>query len=534
MRSTTSVSAALVFVLFACGPGTPDEPVVEAACPITEPNRLVAAPPDFQPAEDAYYGLHRFDDDILYTFDRLDDPEREYWRLNRCTGEAEPYPALAPGLHNPFVVHTPGGRILYGNDEAGRPYVIDRFDELGSDVARPVPGLPEGVTFIGSSTAPSVSFFLFAWSDGPNLFDAAGVGAGTYAIYVHHGDPDVPALRLSDRLLSAYYFDDQHSLTHEDNGEVNIIDEVTGARELLLTGVRYLSYGFDDRTFIWQAMGDDAVEPVFLHRLDTGEDVQIAVNDFAALSWNRGEHREAGNWNYSDWRDGVAAAMVGPDNRYVAAVRLDTGEALEIPEHLEQHGSYAGQFQLLRASDGGEVEAFWDPLTGQVREWYRTTTERRPTLLLIDGDLVEYFVHDPDDYHVGSLWRVDLATGDAVLLLEDVGAYPSRINETQYLVETPHGYIEGPPTGEPGFRAYDFSDLALVDVASGERSPIAERVSARVHVPEGLVFLDAFGPEPGLWAYPLPYEEPRSAARSGLLRRLEPPRARSAPTLAMP
>lgn len=516
MRPTTAVSVALVLALFACGPERPDEPVVEAICPVTAPTRLVAAPPDFEPAEDAYYGLYRFDDDILYTFDRLDDPEREYWRLNRCTGEAEPYPALAPGLHGPFVIHTPGGRILYGNDDAGRPYVIDRFDEPGADVARPVPGLPDGVTFLGSS-GPSASFFLFAWADGTSGLDAAGIGAGTYSLYVHHGDPDVPALRLSDRLHSAYYFDDQHSLTHEENGEVNIIDEATGARELVLTGARYLSYGFDERTFIWQAMGDDAVEPVYLHRLDTGEDVQIAVNDFAAMSWSRGEHFETGTWTYADRRDPVAAAMIGPDSRYVAAVRLDTGEALEIPEHLEGRGSYAGQFMLSRASDAGEVEVFWDPLTGQVREWYRYTTEGRASLLFRDGDLVEYFVHDPDDYLVGSLWRVDLATGEAVLLLEDAGTYPSRINKTQYLVKTSHGRIAGPPTGEPGFPSYELNDLELVDVVSGERSPVAERISTRIGIPEGIVFFDAFGPEPGLWAHPLAYEEPRSAARSGAL-----------------
>lgn len=532
MRSTAYASISLVIALFACGPGLPDEPVVEAACPSTVPTRLVAAPQDFQPAEDAYYGLHGFDDDLLYTFDRFDDPDREYWRLNRCTGVLEPYPSLAPGLHNPYLIHTPSGRILYGNDDAGRPYVIDRFDEPGADEARPVPGLPDGVSFIASSREPSATFFLFRRPDDPLLVDAAGVGARRFALYTHHGDPDVPALRLSDQLLSAYYFDDLHSLAHEDNGEINIIDEATGERELVLTGARYLSYGFDGRTFIWQAISDDAVEPVYLHRLDTGADVQIAVNDFAAMSWNRGEHYETGTWNYSDSRDAVAAAMVGPDNRYVAAVRLDVGVALEIPEHLEQRGSYAGQFRLLLASAAGEVEAFWDPRTGQVREWYRhTTVGRRPSLHFIDGDLVEYFVHDPDDHGIGSLWRVDLATGEAARLLADVGSYPSRVNETQYFVKTPHCRIQGPPDGGLG-PSTELSDLALVDIASGERSPLAERVSARVGVPEGIVFLDAFGPEPGLWAYPLPYDEPRSATRNGPLRRPEPPRRRIGATPA--
>lgn len=525
MRSTAVVSAVLVFALSACGPGLPDEPVVEAACPITAPTRLVAAPQGFEPAEDTYYGLHRFDDDLLFTFDRLDDPDREYWRLNRCTGEIEPYPSLAPGLHNPSVIDTPDARVLYATDDMGRPYVIDRFDEPGADEPRPVTGLPDGALFSGIARSSSATFFLFRWSDGPSILDAAGLGAATFALYTHHGDPDVLALRLSDRLLSAYYFDDQHSLAHEDDGEVNIIDEATGERELVLTGVRYLGYGFDGRTFIWQALGDDAVEPVYLHRLDTGEDVQIAVNDFAALSWNRGEHRDTGTWTFADKPGALAAAMVGPDNRYVAAVRLDTGDALAIPEHLEQRGAYDGQLRLLLAGDGGEVEALWDPLTGQVREWYRSTADERPSLRSLEGDLLEYFVHDPDDYDIGSHWRVDLATGEAVRLLADVGWWSFRVNETQYLAETPHRRVQGPPSGGLG-PIVKLSDLALIDIASGERSPIAGRVSARVTVPEGLVFLDAFGPEPGLWAYPLPYDEARSASRSGPLRRPEPPRRR--------
>lgn len=270
-------------------------------------------------------------------------------------------------------------------------------------------------------------------------------------------------------------------------------------------------------------MGDDAVEPVYLHRFDTGEDVEIAVNDFAAASWNRGEHRYTGTWEYSDFRGAVAAAMIGPDNRYVAAVRLDTGAALEIPEHLEQRGAYAGQFRLLRASDGGEAEAFWDPLTGEVREWFRYGATGEPDLHRLDGDLVEYLLRDRDDYHRGDLWRFDLATGEAVQLLTNIAAYPSRVNARQYLVRTPYHGIATPPSGEPGFPVHQLSDLALVDVVSGERSRIAEQVSARVGVPEGLVFLDTFGPEPGLWAYPLPYDEPRSASRGGPLLHATPP-----------
>lgn len=516
MRSTASVPLALLLALYACGPDAPAELVTEAACPILAPTRLVAAPDGFEGAEDVWYGLHTFGDDILFTFDRFDDPDRQYWRLNRCTGDIEPYASLAPGLHEPYVIDTLNGRVLYGNDDDGRPYVIDRLDVPGADEARPVLGLPDEVQFYSPPHALFASFYVFWTSSSDELIvNAASVGALTYAKYTHLGDPDVPALRLSDQLVSAFYFDDTHSLAHEDSGEVHRINNVTGERELLLTGVRYLDYGFDGRTFIWQAIGDDHIEPVYLHDLNTGEALQIAVNDFAAMSWGRGDSpAHTGEWIYSDKPGAAAAAMIGPDGRFVAAVRLDTGETLAIPPHIEQRGSFAGYFRLLIAGSSGDVEALWEPLTGELHEWYRGQTER-PFPLSRDAHLIEYFVYDPADASTGTLWRFDLATHETVQLLTKVRPFPFRVHETQYLVSESRGPLDGPPNGGPGTIVRELRDLALVDIGDGRVTPIVDRVSGAIGVPDqGILFLDALGPEPGLWAYPLPF----SASRSGVSR----------------
>jgi hypothetical protein len=122
-------------------------------------------------------------------------------------------------------------------------------------------------------------------------------------------------------------------------------------------------------------------------------------------------------------------------------------------------------------------------------------------------------VSDPDDFDTGSQWRVDLATGEAELLLADI-RYASRINATQYYVERPRSDIEGPQDGGLGYLVHELSDLELVDMTTGERTRIVSRVSDRVGLAgEGIAFLDAFGLDPGLWAYPLPYDAARSARR---------------------
>ncbi|MBZ5710999.1 hypothetical protein [Nannocystis pusilla] len=492
----------MLLITTACGPDAPAEPDGEAACPITAPTRLVAAPADFEPAEDVWYGFHGFGEDILYTFDRHDDPDREYWRLNRCTGDVEPYAPLAPGLHNPYPLETPNGRVLYGNDAEGRPFVLDRFDVAGDDEPRPVLGLPDGAAFV---TLPRLGmrynkFFDLGTSQAELIYDAAGLGARTFGLYVHHGEPDVPAVRLSETILAHFEVDATQLLIHEDSGEVHRVDAMTGERELLLTGVRYAAYGYDGRTLVWQAIGDDIAEPVYLRELETGSDVQIAVNDFAARSWNRGPEFETGRWYYTD--DHAVAAMIGPDGWFVAAASTDTGEALAVPEHIGHRGSVAGYFALLLADPVDEVWAIWDPLTGDVREWYRGPLAN-PRLIKVDGDLVEYYIYDADDSLNGTVWRVDLRTGERAQRFAGIGSYPLQLDDSRYLVHVNRGTLEAPPGDGHGTISPVARDWSIIDLAAGASTPIAARISGAYGVPdEGMVYLDAHGPDPGVWAYP--------------------------------
>lgn len=508
MRPSALAPAPLLAMLLACGPEAPVVLDGEAACPITAPIRLVAAPEGFAPEEDAWYGLHGFGDDILFTFDRFDDPARVYWRLDRCTGEVEEYPALAPGFHHPYVIEAAAGRVLYGNDEAGRPHLLDRLDVAGSDAPVAVPGLPEDIVFY-PFTPPGARYALFqllwaSFGSGEGIHDVAGLGGVLGGFYTHSGDPAAPAVKISDTRVSIFRLGDTELLLHEDSGEVLRVDALTGERELLVAGARHVDYGFDERTFIWQAIGDDVAEPVYLHTLESGGDVQIAVNDFAAISWGRDpESSNNGEWTHT--RDATAAAMVGPGDRYVAAVRLDTGAAVEIPPHRAGRGSFAGAFVIALDDPDDEVLALWDPLVGAVRTWYRGPA-KEAYVVALDGDRLDYFAREFDGPDLGSLWRVDLESGETTELIAGVSRFPTPVDGGRYFTSIVRAYLDGPRISNSIQLVPVVRDLAVWDVERGEETRIVDGIAGYSIVPdEGLLYLDAHGDEPGVWAYPLTF-----------------------------
>ena len=115
-------------MLAACGDDIAADPT-GTACTITERVRLAAPPEGWAHQAGDDYMLYRFPDFVLYSFDDRDDPARLFWRLDPCTGETTPFPSLAPGLGNVFLVDTAVGRVLYASDEVRDYYVVDRVDE---------------------------------------------------------------------------------------------------------------------------------------------------------------------------------------------------------------------------------------------------------------------------------------------------------------------------------------------------------------------------------------------------------------------
>jgi len=121
-------------------------------------------------------------------------------------------------------------------------------------------------------------------------------------------------------------------------------------------------------------------------------------------------------------------------------------------------------------------------------------------------------VDDSEGLRAGSLWRVDLATGERTRLITDTDLFPVRVDETRYLSTISRARLDGPRLDTYTWIGHDLRDLEIVDIGTGQSTPIVDRVSGVLGFPdEGLMFIDAFGREPGLWAYPLPYSLARAA-----------------------
>lgn len=508
MRPPSHFLPALLLALATCHDDTAGSPAPAPegiACPLTERVRLASPPGDFKPA-DLYYALHRVGDHLLFTFDGPDDPARTYWHTSRCGGEVEEFTSLPPGLQPNSLAATDTGPVVYALDPDGKVFIIDRLDVPDFDEPREVSGIPAiRLVLPGFFSITSRRYVAFSNAkDGGQGWSAAGIGAISRALFTHTGDPDVPALQVGAAVINTFYFDD-HLIVHDDDGTVRRFDPRTGASTTLLTGVRHVSLSPDTTRAIWQELGDDQSERVFLRDLDAGTDIEIAVNDFTQQSWGRlppgaNIDGDAGRWTWT--KDGAFAALSGPDSTFVAAVRTDTGAPLEIPAHAYHRDPLTSHFTLILADPTDSVDAVWDPASGNVRVWHRGPVA--PKYVHDDATAAEYFLPDSKDSYDGRLVRVDLATGTSTEVLPRYSWHSGPLTDNLSLYRTLRGYVPLATTelGEVSALVYD---LAFADATTQRYYPIADNVSALALVPdEGLIVLDAHGEAPGVWAVPYP------------------------------
>lgn len=483
-------SLSLASLLLACQ-SAPAEPALEPvdACAATSPVRVAAPPAGWRPDATHRYPLKRLAGRLLYSFDPDDLPERTYWLADPCDGA--PVPLTGWGdIDTVFVLDTDERTALYAADDAGVYHFVDRLDVPGLDQPVPLAGLPPGMRAFALPGA--VALFSRVATTG-TLTPAAGLGPenNSFSFYTHAGDPDRPAVHLGDDIVDYAWTGERMLLLHTD-GALRDVDVRTGEGAPLLTGVRHIDLAYDDGRLIWQEIGDGVAETVHLLDLDSGDDREIAVNDFTARSWGRDRElpSRVGTWEFT--RDGRAAAFIGPDG-LVAAVRTDTGESLPIPAHTGWDPSSGDDMLTLVLPDPDErVESVWTPLTGDLRVYYRGPADTDARIKANDGARIDYYLATTDGPDHGPLLRVDLATGRTVLLAPRLGEISPRLADGRYLSITDSG---SSPFGR---------DLDLFDPSTQTYYPIADDVDDWVRVPDlGVYYFDARGPEPGLWLYPL-------------------------------
>ncbi|WAS92340.1 hypothetical protein [Nannocystis punicea] len=476
----------LAAALLACGP---EDVGPVSTCPTGQVTRMAAPPRGWQPVANRRISFQTFGDHVFYRFDRYDHPAPTYWRIDRCGGEPERFTPATVSTSRYTGLETDEGWVLYAQD-GDRHLVLDRLDVPGFDETRPVPGLPPG-KFAATPTARGMYFSSVPAA--PNsLANVAGIGTSAHAIYMHHGDPEVPAVKFGDAIVSLQNLDDR-MLALDDDGDLRAVDPVTGASELLLAGVRRFGVSSEVRRLIWQQLGDDLSEPIFLRDLDTGEDTQIAVNDFTAVSWNRpgdDESRNTGTWQFAE--DGAHAALYGPRHTLAAVVRTADGAPIDPPAGARLRGYLGRDFSLSRDDGDDTVFILWNPETDALREWYRgPASAPPPQAFFVEDDFIDYLVPDDSGFS-GVLWRTDHRTGEAVMRAPRIGIGTTVLADGRYL------------TAFPSFAYYPL-DVVLFDPDTSQYTTLAAAVDDfHFHPDQGLVYLDGSDDGPGLWAAPIP------------------------------
>ena len=468
-------------------------------CEISGPTRLLAAPEGWQPDEYVTNANMRvLDDRLLYSFGERHF-DAEYYLRGLCGGEPELVLDPDDGIFIGAITDGPVGRVLYGNDSDGVHYIVDRLDEPGIDTPRPVPGLPPlrspGDALVWTEHLPHGPVWGRPGSlTDPPVHGVAGLGARTSELWTHNGAPEDAAVLLGTDVVRHYPFSGQ-IWVHNDDGRVRLLDQPTSTWTTLAEGARSAQgIPFGERFLVLvQDIGDDQAEPVRVVDPETGESRPVTINDFTQRSFGRDpEHGGAGTWSSLGNGDDTFIGLRGPDGPMIEGYMVSTLEPVELPEHLGVARSLGGPWIYLKLAGASAITiAAWDPFTDEMHEVYsgdeQTFMGRE---YFWSEDRLQY--REELTKGVYRISALDVPTGAAEVLLPRVGDSYKELADGRVLTM---------------FRDGGTADqIALFDPATQAFTTVVEG-AREWHYAEDLelvVYSDYTGPEPGVWATPVP------------------------------
>ncbi|WP_096332211.1 hypothetical protein [Nannocystis exedens] len=505
-----SSASVLLFLAPACGDDTADGPE-SAVCPADAPTRLWASPADQAPALNGHLQDLFVAGDTVYFRWGADIPTWRMYAADLCGDEVAPVDPTADLVDRFMLSGTDDlGRVAFGfRERDGAIVQLDRLEVEGLDDPVEVGRISDHDLMGWSRGAHAMYFTTTPGRDSSWVPSAAGVGAQPLTLWRLGGEPGDELERLPGEFVDIGFSDPFAGepagagpvFTLTDAGELRVYD-LQGDEIAVIEQVRHAQRAPGGARLVWQQLGDGEVESTFVRDLATGVDTELTANAHTAASWGRLDftQRLTGTWH---WVDDDWLGLVGPDGTLVAVHDAATGEALEVPAHTEVLTGSTHGFWLRMPSDPDEtVAALWNPRDGELFEWYRQpSTYEFIRLPMIDGDDWYYLRNDQNSFNRGSWWRIDRTTGAWTELLPTLGVPFHELEDGRIVTS-----LENSEDA--------FVRIAVVDPATDVYTTLAEDVVyGFAYVPEhGVYYLDAEGPDLGLWVAPLP--EADTQARS--------------------
>lgn len=488
-----SVSAPLL--LAACSEDNAPEPTTDV-CPISGPTLVLSPPDGWQPDKyESNASVQAIGDRLMYSFGDLPVGGDVYLR-DLCGGEPELVLDHTRGIRSDLVLDGPAGRVLYG-DADGVLYIVDRLDEPGADAPKPIAGLPSLLSGGGTAVERHAHgpVFRFPGSAGdPDIYGIAGLGAATSELWTHNGIPDAPAVLLGTDVIHHAPVGEQLWL-HTDDGRVRLYDQPTGDETLVAEGARYATaLMFGDRMHaLVQDIGDDQAETVRLVDIETGDSRPVTINDFTQSSFGRdAEHGGAGRWTTLQKGADSFIGLRGPDGALIEGYTVATLAPVDLPDHIGVTGPLGAPWVNLILDDPNDfVVAAWDPFTGSVQEWYRGSNQEfaARNFYWFEGQ-VQYREELSDRlYRISAL---DITTGTTTIVIPEVGDSHHRLPDGRVLTDLPVGEFN--------------AEVVLFDPMTQAYTTVVDETRRWQYVadPGLIIYTDYMGPEPGVWATPLP------------------------------